>query len=191
MTNYSRVSNKQYFQVHNGSKDNFKESVSGWYIGGTVQTGKKFPGKQATIHLLQPNGEIFGVNTTVGFTKQFLGLGGCQLNPIRMLVGKFIEIKGGDPVQTARGSFTPIESRELPAPADLPVHGFEVVPFVDIDNIRDMISSNSNNIPQGVVLSANDIAGNSELVEDNNSEMGLESKSVGDNIKDLDQLFGN
>ena len=71
MANYSRVTNKQYFQVHNPNGKNFKDGVTGWYVGGALKTSQ-FGQKCVTLHFLQATGEVVGVNMTPGYTKQFL-----------------------------------------------------------------------------------------------------------------------
>jgi hypothetical protein len=134
MANYSRVSDKSLYCkiVAKPTKQGEVSEATGWYVGGTLQTGVKYKNKQFTCHLLRPNGQVIGVNFTPGATKQYLN-GQLALSE---LVGKFVSIKAGETVMTERGPFTQLEISEKPAPSEMPANDIKICHFVDLDAVK-------------------------------------------------------
>ena len=133
MAMYSKVTNGKYVQLHKSDKKGYVSELSGWYVGGVVSTGNY--GKQLTVHIMQPDGEIVGVNTSPGFFKQWKKFNDPR-NVLVNSLGKFVTLKTGKPIPTPKGSFIPVDVVLSEAPTERPHIDFEIIPAIDLDKLQ-------------------------------------------------------
>lgn len=141
MPNYSQVTS-----VAKGEKNpnyiklkEINENITGWYIGAAINESRFNKSKVGTIHLLQPNGTVLGLNLTGGQTVEFLKYSGIVAPE---LLGKFVKIFVKEIQETDKGfPYVKLTAASVDAPKAMPEHDFDLVPFVDYTSAENRAKS--------------------------------------------------
>lgn len=180
MPKYSQVTKTPEFEK--GQYLNLKEvgqDSSGWYVGAGLYKSKLYGNTYCTVHLLQPNGNILGVNLTQGQTKQFVE--GKII--AQDLLGKFITLAAVELIPVKRGNFLVLKGEAVDPPADMPEINFDLVPVVDYTDFEptkteakklDVVKPQMGDVPVQDTLAATQV-----------------STGVQENTEDFEKLFNS